>query len=673
LNLNSDSRSRSHVPLTTVTQQTFKLYNELTVFLASKNFVEKLPDNTPKSLITIDLSYNDLTSLAHFSSLPNLKNLNVSYNDIKSCAGLSHSTSLENINVSHNKLRIVEGLERSKSLKMLDLGHNNLRGYYDIRAISLNGKLEVCVLEGNPVASKQGFKFKIIHLLPRVKVVGNAAGNDLVEIMKKDVRGNHLLPKEEALVLSVGLNQHHNHFHKSNSHNNKTTKENTTKEANRLRRSNPRPNPSSQYGGLGTGSGITQLVSKRNKNIHSAKKLSEEHETFGTKPLPWRQPPAPFPRMTARVGEVLDEAFSQSQASQRKKRADRERFEKEQPDTNPRHHRQKHNAFSTMNNDDSQKNNIGMVGEHTVWWTPSRLNMEPTFEPEPNRGDEVRHQHVVKQHTNDNNHQRGKSIHKRSMGITDRANVGYGGRHKRDTNALSNSSANHNTNPFVTSTKPKSTPNNRQLTLHQQEKNKNEASKYKYKVSLGKSLNGATNREQSKPAIIAAPSSKSYVATESTPRQKYLYKNEEISMAPTPSSLFGGSVYALANREMDKRRREEDILLYGSEIERGGSDYNPFSAAPPMPPQAQSNMRLQGNSQYQHQHQQLQQSHPFAIPQQEAQEHLPPPPEQQLKQQIRQDAGGQPQINLDERLLHVLQHIVRQKQETIKNLEENAF
>ena len=261
----------------------------------------------------------------------------------------------------------------------------------------------------------------------------------------------------------------------------------------------------------------------------------------------------------------------------------------------------------------------------------------------------------------------------------------------------------------------------RQLTLH---KNKNDASKYKYKMSLGKNhdgyINGTPRHSHSKPAQAALPSSRSYVASESTPRQKYVYKNEEIQMAPTPSRLFGGSVYNYANSVYEKKNREEKALLYssggtanGGRVARNGStaDYNPFDTEP-IPQkqplyQSQHHPVAQTQTQAVFQHQQQQPLHPFASREEQQQQQQlllqqqqqlrqqqqqlkqlqqhrqqlgrtdsdlpppPPPPEQQLRQQLQQEE--QPQINLDDRLLQVLQHIVKQKQETIRSLEEKEF
>ena len=127
---------------------------------------------------------------------------------------------------------------------------------------------------------------------------------------------------------------------------------------------------------------------------------------------------------------------SRLQASQKKKKVDRERFEKDHPDVNLRHNRAQrtHNALTHQQKDDSPKNQLGIVGEQTVWWTPSRLNMEPTFEPEPNRGDEVRH-HFIK-NGNVGGKQGGQRGHTKrradKKAMNDKAGIGYGGKYRRD-------------------------------------------------------------------------------------------------------------------------------------------------------------------------------------------------------------------------------------------------
>ena len=360
--------------------QTFKLYRQITTFEASKNFIEHLPTNTPSSLVNLDLSYNDLTSLQNFDHLLSLKKLNVSHNSISTASGLSNLTSLVSLDISNNKIRVVEGVERCRKLEVVSFANNRLKSYYDVRALSLNRKLKVANLEGNDVTRYSNFKFKIIHLLPGVSVIGR---------LSKTVEIAPVLGKDDAMALSIGL---------------KGQPPVQEKRTTRVHSSPPaHPHQAqSQHVGKGTGSGITQLVTQRNKTHHHQKKLSDEVEKNGTKPLPWRQPPAPIPHMTRHVSNKLDDAYSQSQESRKKKRGEAIAAEQENHHNNsqnqnnfniPAHqrHLKHHNAIESS---EVPKNVYGGIGEQGIWWTPSRLNQEPKFEPEPNRGDTVNHSYI---------------------------------------------------------------------------------------------------------------------------------------------------------------------------------------------------------------------------------------------------------------------------------------
>ena len=153
--------------------QTFKMYKEVKHVNASLNYIERLPANSPWTLVSLDLSYNQLTSLTGFDALVKLKHLNVSHNAISTTWGLSNNENLVTLDLSDNNIRVVEGLERHKKLEGVNFANNNLRSYHDVRSLSLNRSLKVANLQRTVLAGYKNFKFKIIHLLPHVKVIGN--------------------------------------------------------------------------------------------------------------------------------------------------------------------------------------------------------------------------------------------------------------------------------------------------------------------------------------------------------------------------------------------------------------------------------------------------------------------------------------------------------------------
>ena len=120
---------------------------------------ERLPHNTPLTIVNLDLSFNQLTTLNGFDVLVNLKHLNVSHNAINSTWGLysnnvtpgsnnnkknkGYNDTLLTLDISHNYIGVIEGLERHKKLEVVNISNNNLRSYNDVRSLSLNTNLKV--------------------------------------------------------------------------------------------------------------------------------------------------------------------------------------------------------------------------------------------------------------------------------------------------------------------------------------------------------------------------------------------------------------------------------------------------------------------------------------------------------------------------------------------------
>ena len=120
-------------------------------------------------LVQVDLSHNNLTS-PDFGILvkcvPFVEVLNLSYNSITWLVGLEalHATTV--LNLSSNQIKDASTLASMNSLTSLDLSENQISSVSALRGISLNVKLRVLHLKGNPLAFHSRYRAQIMHLVP---------------------------------------------------------------------------------------------------------------------------------------------------------------------------------------------------------------------------------------------------------------------------------------------------------------------------------------------------------------------------------------------------------------------------------------------------------------------------------------------------------------------------
>jgi len=86
--------------------------------------------------------------------------------------------SLVEVHLPHNRIKIVAGLEALTNLQVLDLSHNQLARRRDLRALSLNARLRVLSIHGNPLAKSltaQELRSTVLHLLPALRSLDGKA------------------------------------------------------------------------------------------------------------------------------------------------------------------------------------------------------------------------------------------------------------------------------------------------------------------------------------------------------------------------------------------------------------------------------------------------------------------------------------------------------------------
>lgn len=123
---------------------------------------------------TLDLSYNELTSIPALADPASLEGLTISGNAVGSLEALSAFTSLSNLRAAGCGLTSLTGLERLEKLRVLVVGDNDLRDVEPIANLIYLTRLD---LKDNDIASLAPLRY--YTKLATVSLRGNAALTDL--------------------------------------------------------------------------------------------------------------------------------------------------------------------------------------------------------------------------------------------------------------------------------------------------------------------------------------------------------------------------------------------------------------------------------------------------------------------------------------------------------------
>ncbi|XP_062026734.1 uncharacterized protein LOC133743012 [Rosa rugosa] len=147
----------------------------------SNNFIVHItPGSLPKSLHTLDLSKNKISSIEGLRELTHLRVLNLSYNRISRIGrGLSSCSILKELYLAGNKISDVEGLHRLLKLTVLDLSFNKITTTKALGQLVANyNSLQGLNLLGNPIQNNIGdeqLRKTIISLLPKLVFLNKQA------------------------------------------------------------------------------------------------------------------------------------------------------------------------------------------------------------------------------------------------------------------------------------------------------------------------------------------------------------------------------------------------------------------------------------------------------------------------------------------------------------------
>ncbi|XP_020593240.1 uncharacterized protein LOC110033557 [Phalaenopsis equestris] len=197
------------------------------VNLSGNCIVTITPGSLPKTLHTLDLSRNKISTIDGLRDLERLRVLNLSYNRIaKISHGLSSNTLIKELYLAGNKISNVEGLHRLLKLTVLDLSFNKIITAKGLGQLVANyNSLLALNLLGNPILSNIGddqLRKAVLNLLPHVTylnkqhikpdkvrevvsdrvtkaALGDAAGSSKRKLTKRLSKGSGSLPKSKAV------------------------------------------------------------------------------------------------------------------------------------------------------------------------------------------------------------------------------------------------------------------------------------------------------------------------------------------------------------------------------------------------------------------------------------------------------------------------------------------
>ncbi|XP_042378297.1 uncharacterized protein LOC121971210 [Zingiber officinale] len=134
-------------------------FTSLRVVNLSNNFIVRVtPGSLPKSLHTLDLSRNKISTIEGFRELMKLRVLNLNYNRILRIGhGLSNCILIKELYLVGNKISEVEGLHRLLKLTVLDLSFNKITTAKAFGQLVANyNSLLALNLLGNPIHTHIG-------------------------------------------------------------------------------------------------------------------------------------------------------------------------------------------------------------------------------------------------------------------------------------------------------------------------------------------------------------------------------------------------------------------------------------------------------------------------------------------------------------------------------------
>jgi Leucine-rich repeat len=125
---------------------------------------------------TLRLDNNMITKIEGLSHLKNLTWLDLSFNRIRKIEGLDKLENLTDLSLYNNEIKTIAGLENLANLQCLSIGNNQIEQLEQILYLKRLPKLDVLVLDGNPIARSkmQQYRSFCLAFLPQLKYLDYA-------------------------------------------------------------------------------------------------------------------------------------------------------------------------------------------------------------------------------------------------------------------------------------------------------------------------------------------------------------------------------------------------------------------------------------------------------------------------------------------------------------------
>ena len=129
------------------------------------------------------LTFDLILSEMNIKSTSNLLSINIIGKNINDISILSQIPSLEIILLNNNEINNLSVFKNLKNIKKLSLKGNKINDFSQIEFLRYCPKLEYLKLKDNPIAKEKNYIFKIIELLPKLKILDDI---DLNRIKNKE-------------------------------------------------------------------------------------------------------------------------------------------------------------------------------------------------------------------------------------------------------------------------------------------------------------------------------------------------------------------------------------------------------------------------------------------------------------------------------------------------------
>ncbi|CUG01067.1 Hypothetical protein, putative [Bodo saltans] len=129
----------------------------------------------PSTLLRVDLSDNQLTTIPSFAVCSMLAVANLRRNRIQKIgSAFEHNLNIGHLFLGRNELSFVDGIGHLWVLETLDLSCNKIASQVQLRPLSLNSALRHIVLKGNPLEKKlASYRTVLRNLVPSLIAVDN--------------------------------------------------------------------------------------------------------------------------------------------------------------------------------------------------------------------------------------------------------------------------------------------------------------------------------------------------------------------------------------------------------------------------------------------------------------------------------------------------------------------